>query len=122
LAVAAGIRPQNDEERDRQGNDAGDDDQQERAAKSLSFLGRRGGGGGHVCWMQDVKFVNFLLGDERVFFRGFLRKHGVWMRFFAGVIVVECAVNVVTKHHQNRPLKIRHILAIYVFDFDSAVR
>jgi hypothetical protein len=63
-----------------------------------------GGGVGEEAiwgWMQDVKFVKFLLRDEREFFQGFLQKHGTWSWFFAGVIVVECVVNVVTKHHQN---------------------
>jgi hypothetical protein len=35
------------------------------------------------------------------------------MWFFDGVIVVGCVVNVVTKHHENRALKIRHLLQIY---------
>jgi hypothetical protein len=80
LAFAAGIGAHDEEERDRSGNDAGDDDQQERAAEGLSFsqagLGWRNGGEGHAGWMQDVKLVKFLLGGERVFSGCFLRKYG----------------------------------------------
>jgi hypothetical protein len=88
-----------------------------------------GGGVGEevMCgWMQDGKFVNFLWRGERVFFWGFLRKHGGWVWFFDGVIVVECVVNVVNKHHPIGCRKIRHFLLIYFRYFilwlvDSAV-
>jgi hypothetical protein len=121
LAIAAGIWAQDEEDRNRSGNDAGDDDQQERAAEGLSFLRWRGGGKGHGGWMQDGKFVKFLWRGERVFFWGFLRKHGGWVWFFDGVIVVECVVNVVNKHHPVGCRKIRHILLIYFSFLDSAI-
>jgi hypothetical protein len=50
------------------------------------------------------------------FLRGFLRKHGARMWFFDGVIVVGCVVNVVKKHHQNRPLKNTPLSADLFFD------
>jgi hypothetical protein len=113
LALAAGIWAQDQEERDHSHNDAGDDDQQDRAAEGLSLLGWRGGGGGHVGLDAGCEVGEFLLRAERVFFPGFLRKHGAWMWFFGGVFVVECVVNVVKTHHQSRLLKIRHFLRIY---------
>ncbi|MBB5316603.1 hypothetical protein [Tunturibacter empetritectus] len=75
-----------------------------------------GGGVGEEAmwgWMQDGKFVKFLLRGGRVVFLGFLQKHGGWVWFFDGVIVVECMVNVVKKRHLISGRKIRHIFQIY---------
>ncbi|MBB5344525.1 hypothetical protein HDF10_002504 [Edaphobacter lichenicola] len=58
-------------------------------------------------------------------FWGFLPKHGGWVWFFDGVIVVECVVNVVKKHHRISCPKIRHILQIYfsfLFIFRSLIQ
>ena len=59
LAFAAGIRMEDDKERNGTGYDAGDDDEQEGAAEGLPLARRRCGGGCHVwfdarCEGRDI--------------------------------------------------------------------
>lgn len=60
LAFAAGIRTEDDKERNRSDDDAGDDDQQERTAEGWSFVRRRDGGGCHQQLDAECTGVWFL--------------------------------------------------------------
>jgi hypothetical protein len=61
LAFAAGIRMEDDKERNRSDDDAGDDDEQKGAAEGWSFVGRRDGGGCHGWLDAECTKVRFFL-------------------------------------------------------------
>jgi len=74
LAFSAGIRAEDDEERNRSDDDAGDDDEQDWTAEGWSFVGWRDWGGCHGWLDAECTRVRFVSDASSAISGGFCKR------------------------------------------------